>query len=354
MSTALTVRAAVPERDVDVDLDVPAGQVLALLGANGAGKSTVVGLAAGTLRPRHGEVWVDGRQVAGAGRWVPAHERGISLLAQEPLLLPHLDVVDNVAFGPRARGAGRAQARQVALARLDEVGAAHLAGHRPGELSGGQQQRVALARALAPDPRLLLLDEPLSALDVHAAAELRQTLRTSLREAGRTAVVVTHDLLDVLALADAVVVMDGGRVVEHGPATEVLTRPRSDFAARFAGVNLVVGTRTADDGVRVADLVLHGLVDEPDAAGENAAATFSPRAVAVYRQVPDGSPRNTVRVRVDGIERQGELVRIWGTTDSGVRLAADITPSSVAGLALAIGQEITFVVKAAEVSIYAA
>ena len=354
MSAALTIRAAMPERAVRIDLEVPGGQVVALLGANGAGKSTAVGLAAGTLRPGEGEVRVDGRSVAGAGQWVPPHERGISLLAQDPLLLPHLDVTANVAFGPRARGVGRDRAQQIALDRLEEVGATHLAERRPRELSGGQQQRVALARALAPEPRLLLLDEPLSALDVDAAAELRQVLRGALREAGRTAVVVTHDLLDVLALADAVVVMDAGRVVEHGPAMEVLTRPRSDFAAHFAGVNLVVGTRMEDDGVRADDVVVHGLVDGPGEAGGAAAATFSPRAVAVYREAPGGSPRNTVVVRVAGIEQQGELVRVRGTASSGLRLAADITPSSVAGLGLGVGQQVTFVVKAAEVTVYAA
>lgn len=135
---------------------------------------------------------------------------------------------------------------------------------------------------------------------------------------------------------------------------EVLTRPRSDFAARFAGVNLVVGTRLADDGVQVGGVVIHGLADGPGVVNGAAAATFSPRAVAVHREAPGGSPRNTVVVRVVGIERQGELVRVRGTASSGLRLAADITPSSVAGLGLGVGQEVTFVVKAAEVNIYAA
>src|SRR5690554_3365624 len=404
-SPAMVIRAAVPDRGVRIDLEVPAGQVVALLGANGAGKSTAVSLAAGTLRPSSGEVWVAGRQVAGAGHWVPPHRRRISLLAQEPLLLPHLDVLENVAFGPRALGAGRGPARQTALARLEEVGAAHLADRRPRELSGGQQQRVALARALAPDPQLLLLDEPLAALDVDAAAELRQVLRSSLRETGRTAVVVTHDLLDVLALADAVVVLEEGRVVEHGGTMEVLRRPRSTFAARFAGVNLLTGTRVGSDAVQADDVVLHGLAgdgedgsaavrtpelsagagqsravgagrdvpagagqsravgperDVPAGAGQDpavgrgAAATFSPRAVAVYREPPSGSPRNAVAVQVVGIEQQGELVRVRGRTDSGTRLAADITAPSVASLALAVGQRVTFVIKAAEVTIYAA
>ncbi|MEE6281447.1 sulfate/molybdate ABC transporter ATP-binding protein [Georgenia sunbinii] len=355
MTAALAVHASVADRDVRVDLEAPAGQVLALLGANGAGKSTVVGLAAGTLRPSSGTVDVGGRRVADGAAWVPPHQRQISLLAQEPLLLPHLDALANVAFGPRALGWGRSRAQEVALARLEEVGGADLASRRPRELSGGQQQRVALARALAPEPQLLLLDEPLSALDIDAAAELRQVLRTSLREAGRTAVIATHDLLDVLALADAVAVLENGRVVEEGPTLQVLTRPRSGFAARFAGVNLVVGARVDGGAVRVADgLVVHGLPDGAGRAGDPAAATFSPRAVAVHRDPSGGSPRNSVAVRVVGIEQQGELVRIRGRTRSGILMSADITAPSVATLGLAVGEDVTFAVKAAEVSIYPA
>ena len=355
MTAALAIHATVDERDVRVDLEVKAGKIVALLGANGAGKSTVVELAAGTLRPSSGTVEINGRQVAGGSHWVPPHRRQIALLAQEPLLLPHLDALGNVAFGPQALGQRRTQARELAKARLEEVGAASLARRRPHQLSGGQQQRVALARALAPDPQLLLLDEPLSALDVEAAAELRQAVRSSLRESARTAVVVTHDLLDVLALADVVVVLENGRVVEQGPALEVLTRPRSRFAARFAGVNLVVGTRLDDDAMRVGDdLVIHGLPDGAGRTGDAAAATFSPRAVAVHREPPGGSPRNVVGVQVVGIEQQGELVRVRGRLPSGARLAADITASSVASLGLFVGQDVTFAIKAAEVSIYMA
>ncbi|QDB78218.1 ATP-binding cassette domain-containing protein [Georgenia sp. 311] len=350
---ALNVRAVVPERGVRVDLTVPAGQVIALVGANGAGKSTALALASGTLRPSEGEVWVAGRRVAGPGTWVPPHRRHISLCAQEPLLLPHLDAADNVAFGPRALGAGRARARQVALARLEEVGAAHLAGRRPRELSGGQQQRVAIARALAPEPRLVLLDEPLAALDVDAAAELRQVLRRALRQAGRTAVVVTHSLLDVLAVADAVVVMEDGRVVEEGPTAQVLTRPRSGFAARLAGVNLLLGEHVGDGAVRVGGDVVHGPADDGPAGGP-AAAAFAPRTVAVHRTAPGGSPRNVLAVRVTGLEQQGALVRVRGETASGNRLAADVTPASLAALALAVGEEVLFVVKAAEVEVYPA
>lgn len=349
---ALSVRAAVPERDVEIELAVPAGRVLALLGPNGAGKSTVLGLAAGTVRPGRGEVHVAGRRVAGEGTWVPPHDRRISLLAQEPLLLPHLDVLGNVAFGPRARGAGRRTAEEVARARLAEVGAEALAGRRAHWLSGGQAQRVALARALAPDPLLLLLDEPLSALDVDAAAQLRQVLRGAVRDTGRSAVVVTHDLLDVLALADDVVVLDGGRVAEQGTTTEVLGRPRSGFGARLAGVNLLLGERVAADAVRAGADVVHGLAGDRAATTGRAAATFSPRAVAVHRAAPGGSPRNVLPVRVTGLEQQGALVRVRGETASGSRLAADLTPASLSHLQVGVGDDVVFVVKAAEVAVY--
>lgn len=355
MSTALAVRAAVAARGVDVEIEVADGEVVALLGANGAGKSTVVGLAAGTLRPGSGTIAIAGAEVAGERRWVPPHRRRISLLAQDPLLLPHLDALDNVGFGPRALRRGRAESREIARARLGEVGAVQLAARRPHELSGGQQQRVALARALAPDPQLLLLDEPLSALDVEAAAQLRQVLRHAVRDAGRTAVIATHDLLDVLAIADTAVVLEDGRVAEHGPALDVLARPRSAFAARFAGVNLVVGTRRGHEAIDAdGGLVVHGLPDGPGRPGERGAATFSPRAVAVHRELPGGSPRNAVVVHVVAIEPQGELVRVRGRTAAGVQLAADITATSIAMLGLSVGERVGFVVKAAEVSIYPA
>ncbi|PFG39332.1 molybdate transport system ATP-binding protein [Georgenia soli] len=355
---ALAVRAGVPERDVELDVEVPAGEVVAVLGPNGAGKSTLLALAAGTLRPGAGTVSVGGRTVADGATWVPPHARRVALLAQEPLLFPHLDALGNVAFGPRAAGAPRREAARVAHDLLDRVGAGDLAHRRPAELSGGQAQRVALARALAPDPEVVLLDEPLSALDVGSAAEVRQVLRRVLREAGRAAVLVTHDLLDVLAVADSVVVLEAGRVVERGPALQVLTRPRSAFAARLAGVNLVAGSLAGTGGEAVVEadggLELHGLPDPACEPGSAVAAAFSPRAVSVHRAPPGGSPRNTVPVTVEALEHQGELVRVRGAGPGGHRLAADITPASVAGLDLTPGAAVLFTVKTAEVAIYPA
>ncbi|GEO94450.1 ATP-binding cassette domain-containing protein [Kocuria turfanensis] len=212
---SLDVTARLRARDLDVTVSVADGQTLALTGPNGAGKSSLLAVVAGLLVPDTGRAVLDGRvlfdlDAAGRGPWVPAHDRGVVLLAQDPLLFPHLSVLENVAFGPRSRGAGRRRARAAAVQWLEAVGAAPLAHRRPAALSGGQAQRVAVARALAADPRLLLLDEPFASLDSTAAPALRELLRRVL--AGRMAVVVTHDPADVEALADAEVRLEHGRV----------------------------------------------------------------------------------------------------------------------------------------------
>ncbi|WP_182526004.1 sulfate/molybdate ABC transporter ATP-binding protein [Nocardioides dongkuii] len=342
---SLHLDARVAGRGYDVALDVAAGQTLAVLGPNGAGKSTTLDLVAGLLRPDDGRVVLGGRELTGRHAWVAPHDRRVALLAQDPLLFPHLGVLDNVAFGPRSRGAGRRAARDTARRWLDEVGVGDLADRRPGELSGGQGQRVALARALAAEPSLLLLDEPLAALDVAVAPALRQTLRRVLE--GRTAVVVTHDALDALLLADRVVVLDGGRVVEDGPAAEVLSRPRSAFAARVAGLDMVRGTWAG--GVRApSGHVVHGIVTGPaPQPGDPVVAVFRPAAVSVFREAPGGSPRNAFRVVVTDLEPRGDQVRVRAGD-----LAADVTAYAVAELGLAPGSPVTFSVKASEVAVY--
>nr|WP_255432509.1 ABC transporter ATP-binding protein [Cellulomonas sp. SLBN-39] len=368
----MRVAVRVPDRGLDVTLDVSPGQVVAVLGENGAGKSTLLAAVAG-LVPGEGEVRVDGVDVTRA----PPRDRHVGWVAQRPLLLEHLAVLDDVAFGPRSRGASRRRSRDRAAVALDRVGAGHLAGRRGHALSGGQAQRVALARALATDPRVLLLDEPFAALDVGVAAHARTLLLGLARAEPRTTLLVTHDLLDVLVLADRVVVLADGRVVEDGPVAEVLARPRSAFAARLAGVHLVTGTVVASpDGharggaagraaggaageeheVTVdtgAGLVLVGTSTEPLAVGEPAAAVVEPRAVAVHTTHPSGSPRNVVPVRLTGVEPSGALVRVRGTAAGGVVLAADLTPRAVAALGLTPGTEAWFTVKAAELAVHA-
>ncbi|WP_227999309.1 sulfate/molybdate ABC transporter ATP-binding protein [Nocardia australiensis] len=363
------------DRDLDVRIEVAAGEVLAVLGPNGAGKSTMLEIVAGLLRPDSGQVWVGGHLVTDTvkGIAVPPHRRGVSLLAQDALLFPHLTVAQNVAFGPRSSGLPVRGAREVAEDWLAAVDAVELSSRKPAELSGGQAQRVALARALAVDPRLLLLDEPMAALDVAVAPAMRALLRRVLREpiagaedrrGGRCAVLVTHDIIDALTLADRLVVVESGRVVESGPVAAVLARPRSAFAARIAGVNLIVGQAGAAAGgpdtdwvegvVHAGDVAVHGRADRSWQPGKPAAAVFSPTAVSVHRQPPEGSPRNTFAVRIAELTDRGGMVRVQAadSSDGSAGLVADITPAAVAELDLSPGMWVHLAVKAVEVQVY--
>jgi molybdate transport system ATP-binding protein len=341
---------------LDVALQAAPGEVLAVLGPNGAGKSTLRGVLAGLLRPDAGHVRLGETTVAAPDVHVPPHQRGVGLLAQVALVFPHLTALGNVAFGPRAQGVHRREAEARARELLAAVDAAELADRRPARMSGGQQQRVALARALASRPDLLLLDEPLAALDVDATPAMRSLLRRAVREAGQTAVLVTHSALDALVLADRVVVLTGGRVVEQGPTREVLAHPRSPFTARIAGLDLVPGT-ACPDGLRTADGLVVAGRDGGLTDGESAVAVFPPSAVAVFAERPHGSPRNVLPVQVAALEPHGDVVRVRaaavpdgpGWVDG---LAADVTPAAVADLAAEPGSRLWFAVKATEVHVY--
>ncbi|SFS56394.1 sulfate/molybdate ABC transporter ATP-binding protein [Saccharopolyspora flava] len=337
------------EFSLRADFEVAPGEVLAVLGHNGAGKSTLLSVLAGQLVPDRGVVELDGTPWLDTERrvHVATHRRGVGLLAQQPLLFPNLTARDNVAFGPRAAGASRARAREIAEHWLTETGVAELGGRRPARLSGGQAQRVALARALAGDPRLLMLDEPLAALDVDAAPAMRGLLHQVLRRQETPTVLVTHDVLDAVVLADRLLVLRDGRIVEQGPTSEVLSRPREAFTARLAGLNLLAGT-ASDGGVRIGEEIISGRVVEELDAREPAAAVFAPAAVAVHRDRPHGSPRNALPVTVAALEPRGDVVRV--RAESG--LAADVTPAAVAELGLSAGEDVWFVIKATEVAIH--
>lgn len=353
---ALSVDIGVSRGDFRLEVSFAAdkGEVLAVLGPNGAGKSTLLDVLAGLLRPDSGRLTVAGRTLVDAGLFVPAHRRGVGLLSQDPLLFPHLSALANVAFGPRALGTPRRAAQERARHLLSEVDAAELAARRPGALSGGQAQRVALARALATDPALLLLDEPFAALDVDAAPALRALVRRVLRAGtGSQVVLVTHDPLDALVLADRVLVLDGGRIVEQGPTRTVLSAPRTPFTARIAGLDLISGL-ACPDGLRVADgTVVAGVRGEPVADGEPAVAVFRPAAVAVHIERTHGSPRNVFPATVAALEPHGDVIRLRaGGTGWVAGLTADLTPPAVAELGLAPGDEVFLAVKAAEVAVY--
>lgn len=266
-------------------LVVPDGEVLAVLGPNGSGKSTLLDVIAGALAPSRGHVRWRGRELSRAGaRPLPPHRRRIGLLRQDPLLFPHLTVAENVAFGPRAGGDRDAVTR--GREWLDRLGAADLADRHPRQLSGGQAARVALARTLAARPEVLLLDEPLAALDAAAAPQLRAILGDVVRETGLTTVLVSHAVLDAALLADRVAVLHDGAVVEHGPRAEVLGAPRTTFTAAFVGVNLVP--------TGFAGLVPRAADDPPDGGGQ---LRFRPSAVEIspVRDERENSWEATVR-----------------------------------------------------------
>jgi len=361
----LTVAATLADRGLDVTFTIAAGEVLAVLGANGAGKSTTAAVITGLLAADTAMVRVGNRTLTdtAAGVCVPTHDRRIGVLLQDPLLFPHMSVLGNVMFGAR-RHTDRSSARVGAQRWLTEVGADGLADRKPAELSGGQAQRVALARALAAEPEVLILDEPLSGLDVAGAAASRAVLRRVLTADSRAALLITHDLIDVLTLADRVLVLETGKVAECGAVSAVLAAPRSAFAARIAGVNLLRGVLIAPGALRVdadllwhgTDLLWHGTGVADLVVGQQVVAVFDPAAVAVYREHPHGSPRNSVRVRVGSLEVNGAVVRVRAEAhaDGTAGLAADVTPDAVAELGLQPGEQVWFTVKAQAVGVHAA
>lgn len=333
--------------EVDVDLTVAEGEVLAVLGPNGAGKSTLLRVLAGLLPPDGGAVTVGGEAWDGEGVHLPPHRRSVGMVFQDHLLFPHLSVADNVAFGPRARGAGRAAARGAAVGWLDRVGLAGLADRRPGELSGGQAQRAALARALVGDPRVLLLDEPLSALDARTRLTVRAELGRHLAGYPGCAVLVTHDPVDAMALAGRVMVLEEGRVVQTGTPVEVSRRPRTDYVARLVGLALLPGTG-AGTSVRLAG---GGTVEVAEEVTGPVFAAVRPESVALYPTRPEGSPRNVWPARVAGATPHGATVRC--ELEGEVPLIADVTAAAFAQLRLEPGSPVWATVKASEVTVYA-
>jgi molybdate transport system ATP-binding protein len=352
----MSIRASLAARHFDVELALDPGERVALLGPNGAGKSTLLSILAGVLRPDEGRATIEGRTLfdlgRGTERWVAPWNRGVSLLAQDPLLFPHLTVLDNVAFGPRSSGQRTGAARETARRWLDEVDAAEFADRKPAQLSGGQAQRVAIARALAADPRLLLLDEPLAALDVGATPLLRRVLRRVL--ADRLAIIVTHDLLDALLLSHKIFVIDAGRIVESGPTAEVIKHPRTPFTARIAGLNMISGSSQADAVSRPTGQLVFGVHRIPVPTGEPAVAVFSPTAVAIFTETPHSSARNTFPVTISELEPRDEQVRVRAGTADGATFTADVIAQTIGDLDLYPGRRIYYAVKATAVTIYPA
>lgn len=331
---------------VDVDLTVAPGEVLAVLGPNGAGKSTVLRVLAGLLVPDGGRVTIGDELWDDGDRHVPAHERSLGMVFQDHLLFPHLSTTDNVAFGLRTRGVPKAEARTAAGAWLARVGLEGFGDRRPTQLSGGQAQRAALARALVGEPRLLLLDEPLSALDARTRLTVRAELRRHLAEFAGCTVLVSHDPVDAMALADRVVVVEDGRVVQEGAPAEVARAPRTDYVARLVGLSLLPGTGRG----RSVELDGGGAVAVAEEAQGPVFVAVRPETVSLYLSRPDGSPRNVWPLTLVSATPHGSTVRC--DLEGEVSLTADVTATAFAELGLAPGARVWASVKASEVAVY--
>jgi molybdate transport system ATP-binding protein len=336
---------------LDLTLDAAPGETVVLLGPNGAGKTTVLRVIAGLLPLDSGHVVLDGEVLDDprTGAWRTPERRSVGYVFQDHALFPHLSALENVAFGLRARGIRRSDARGRAQAWLERVGVAPHAAARPRALSGGQAQRVALARALAPEPRVLLLDEPLAALDATARVDTRRELRRHLDGHDGVRVVVTHDPVDAMTLGDRVVVIEEGRVVQSGPLPELRERPRTRYVADLVGVNLYRGSADGRGTIRIPDR--GELVAAAQTFGD-VFAVVPPRAVALHRREPEGTPRNVLAGTVEHLDVEGDRVRV--IVAGPVPVTAEVTPAAVDELELTPGTPVWASIKATEITVYPA
>jgi molybdate transport system ATP-binding protein len=330
-----------------VRLSVPAGRTAALLGPNGAGKSTAVAALAGILPLDAGRVELGGLVLddPAAGVLVPAERRRVGVVFQDYLLFPHLSVLENVAFGPRSRGMRRAEARARARAWMERLELAGLEERRPRDLSGGQAQRVALARTLATEPDLLLLDEPLGALDVTTRSEIRRTLAEHLHEFDGPRLLITHDPAEAFLLADEIHVLEDGLVTQTGTAEDIRLRPRTRYAADLGGTNLLRGTARGGE-VDTGTHVLH--IADHEIQGP-VLVTLRPAAVSVHLVRPEGSFRNSWSTTVARVERLGHRVRLL--TGAPLPVMVEVTDEARQELALAPGSEIWVALKATDIGV---
>jgi molybdate transport system ATP-binding protein len=351
-ATGLTVDVVVRRGGFDVAaaFDAAAGETVALLGPNGAGKSSLLLAIAGLVPPVAGEIRLDGRALDGDGIYVPPDDRAIGVVFQELLLFPHLSAAENVAFPLRARGVPRAAARASAAAFLDRLGVGHRAGAKPRDLSGGEAQRVALARALVAEPRLLLLDEPLSALDVGARAAVRDLLRTELGRFAGVRVVVTHDPVEAMTLADRLVLLEAGRVTQIGTPQEIRDAPRSPYAADLVGVNAFRGRVEPLEGGAGRLTTEHGevVVPWPDVEpGATVLGLLRPADVTLSTERPSGSARNALLGPVSSVAIDGDRARVRLATAPPI--VAEVTVGSIDRLGIREGGEVWASFKAVEV-----
>ena len=359
--------AKLPERSIDnARLEVRPGQFLTLIGPNGCGKSTLCLMIAGLLRTQ-GYLKIADKTLdepGWHGTFVSPGKRPVALLAQNPGIFTHMSVLDNVAFGPRCQGQGRRRARQRAWHELCAVGASHLAYRQGGELSGGQAARVALARALATSPQVLVLDEPMAALDVPSRSQMRALLRERAKARAITVVMVSHDLVDIASLSDAVAVMDAGKLITQGPTTEILSTPSTEFVASLTGASLLNGTLAGDEAtpqlklgkglsLRLAQWPQANDGQRPWQMGAKAVALINSDAIALYPQQPKGSPRNVIPVSVSSLDGDGAVVSLSLRLADGQRLRTRLTAAAIAELGIEVGTSLFAVIKATAITLEA-
>lgn len=359
--------AKLPERSIDnARLEVRPGQFLTLIGPNGCGKSTLCLIIAGLLRTQ-GYLKIADKTLdepGWHGTFVSPGKRPVALLAQNPGIFTHMSVLDNVAFGPRCQGQGRRRARQRAWQELHAVGASHLAYRKGGELSGGQAARVALARALATSPQVLVLDEPMAALDVPSRSQMRALLRERAKARAITVVMVSHDLVDIASLSDAVAVMDAGKLITQGPTTEILSTPSTEFVASLTGASLLNGTLAGDEAtpqLKLGQGLRLRLAQWPQAnadepawhMGAKAVALINSDAIALYPQQPKGSPRNVIPVSVSSLDGDGAVVSLSLRLADGQRLRTRLTAAAIAELGIEVGTSLFAVIKATAITLEA-
>ncbi|KUJ66333.1 ABC transporter ATP-binding protein/permease [Streptomyces albus subsp. albus] len=332
----------------ELTLDAEPGTTIAVVGPNGAGKTTLLRALLGLTDRAHARLRLGDLHATE----LPPHRRQVAWVPQDGALFPHLTALGNTAYGLRARGVPRAEARRRAQQWLDRLGVGHLAHRRPAQLSGGQAQRVALARALAVRPRLLLLDEPLAALDQTTRARVRHTLRRHLSGFGGVCLIVTHDPVEAVSLADRILVLEDGRVLQDAAPAEVGRHPRSPWVARMLGRNAWPGSTTAD-GLALAAGGPRLVAADPLPAGVPGLAIIPPEAVSLHRDRPAGSPRNNWPGTVREITALGSRLRVLVGFPDIPDLVAEITPAAAAELGLGEGVEVWASVKATEVTLVA-
>jgi molybdate transport system ATP-binding protein len=336
------------ERTIEAAFDVAGDETVAVLGPNGAGKTTIVEAIAGLVPEARGPVTLDGGRIDE----LPAERRPIGIAFQDGVLFPHLSALENVAFSGRARGARPRAARAHAWEVLASVAPSVDPEAKPSELSGGARQRVALARALAGAPRVLILDEPLSSVDVSARAELRTLLRRTLDAFDGPRLLVTHDPVEAMTLADRIVVLEDGRVTQTGTPGEIRSAPRTRYAADLVGLNLFRGTLVPIPGgageLRTDDgpITVSWPEGVPPGSIDDVIATLSPADVALHASRPEGSPRNVVRGAVEEVAILGDRARV--RLAGAPALVAEITTGSAERMGIAAGTDVWASFKAVE------